>query len=76
MSEVLGRLRGRVHQLTAATWFQRPLDVLEQTTPAQWMLDGHDLHTVVGAAEAFATAEERRPSPVPLFDPEIQATSL
>ena len=76
MSEVLGRLRGRVHQLTAATWFQRPLEVLEQTTPAQWMLDGHDLHTVVGAAEAFATAEERRPSPVPLFDPEIQATSL
>ena len=48
----------------------------EQATPAQWMLDGHDLHTVVGAAEAFATAEERRPSPVPLFDPEIQATSL
>ena len=38
MSDVLGRLRGRVHQLTAASWFQRPLEVLDQTTPAQWML--------------------------------------
>ena len=76
MAAVLGRLRGRADQLTAATWFQRPLDLLGGETPARWLIEQKDLHTLVGAAEAFASSEERHPSPTLLYDPEIQTESI
>lgn len=75
MSQVLGRLTDRVDQLLAAEWFQVPNDSLKGMTPAQWMLEGRDLHDVVGAAEAFASAQSRHPSDRPLYDPEIVTAS-
>lgn len=75
MSQVLGRLTDRVDQLVAAEWFQVPNDSLRGMTPAQWMLEGRDRHGVVGAAEAFASAQSRHPSDRPLYDPEIVTAS-
>lgn len=74
LSSVLGRFTGRMDRLVAAQWFHDALPALEGMSPAQWMLDGLDLHTVVGEAESFARSQSRHPSDQPLYDPEI-ATS-
>lgn len=71
LSAVLGRFSGRIDRLVAAQWFHTELPALDGSTPAQWMVDGMDLHAVVGEAESFARSQARRPSEQPLYDPEI-----
>ena len=71
LQAVLGRLDGRCDQLVTARWFQVPNDDLDGVTPAEWLTSRSELHAVVGAAEAFASARARNPGERPLYDPEI-----
>jgi len=75
IAPVLGRLSDRVDQITAARWFWSDNAALDGATPAQWLLRGDDLHTVVRAAETYARRESTHSSDRPLYDPEIRLAS-
>ncbi len=75
MSDVLGRLDGRVDQLCTARWFWTPCAALGDRTPAWWMSNDGDLCAVVRAAEAFARRDAAHPASPPLYDPEIQPST-
>ncbi|WIK64849.1 hypothetical protein [Gleimia hominis] len=54
MAQVLGRIYDVASSVENGHWFVTPNTDLDNVTPADWMRDGKELNTVVGAAERYA----------------------